>query len=69
MCGTRERPAVSDYGCDDVRICRIFLFYSSLLHFQRAVKAKLRRDNMRALFRVSEIPCDNKIRELMGEKR
>jgi hypothetical protein len=29
------------------------------------MKAKRRRNNMETLFGVSEIPCDNKIRELM----
>jgi hypothetical protein len=42
-----------------------FFLYPSLLHFQRAMKAKRRRNNMETLFGVSEIPCDNKIRELM----
>jgi hypothetical protein len=56
---------VPDYGRADVRICRIFL-YPSLLHFQRAMKVRRRRDNIETLFGVSEIPCDNKIRELTG---
>jgi hypothetical protein len=41
-----------------------FCVYPSLLHFQRAMKAKRRRNNMETLFGVSEIPCDNRIREL-----
>jgi hypothetical protein len=42
-----------------------FFLYPSLLHFQRAMKTKRRRSNMETLFGVSEIPCDNRIRELM----
>jgi hypothetical protein len=30
------------------------------------MKAKRRRNNMETLFGVSEIPCDNRIRELTG---
>jgi hypothetical protein len=41
-----------------------FFLYPSLLHFQRAMEAKRRRNNMEILFGVSEIPCDNKIRKL-----
>jgi hypothetical protein len=41
-----------------------FFLYPSLLHFQRAMKVKRRRNNKETLFGVYEIPCDNKIWEL-----
>ncbi|MDR0409682.1 MAG: hypothetical protein LBH18_04720 [Spirochaetaceae bacterium] len=56
------------YRIADALMCAFavfFLLYPSLLHFQRAIKAKRRRNNMETLFGVSEIPCDNKIQELM----
>jgi hypothetical protein len=43
-----------------------FFLYPSPLHFQRAMKARRRRGNRETLFGVSEIPRNNKIRELMG---
>jgi hypothetical protein len=42
-----------------------FFLYPSLLHFQRVMKTRRRGDNLGTLFGVSEIPSDNKIRELM----
>jgi hypothetical protein len=42
-----------------------FFLYPSLLHFQRGMKTRRQRDNMETLFGVSEISCDNKIRELV----
>jgi hypothetical protein len=49
-----------------IRAFAVFFFlYPSLLYFQRTMKARRRRDNMETLFGVFEIPCDNKIRELM----
>jgi hypothetical protein len=56
------------YRITDTLTCAFavfFFLYPSLLHFQRAMKAKRRRNNMETLFGVSEIPCDNRIRELM----
>ncbi|MDR3356948.1 MAG: hypothetical protein LBO04_07170 [Spirochaetaceae bacterium] len=52
----------------DVLMCAFavfFFLYPSLLRFQRAMKSLRRRNNMETLFGVSEIPCDNTIRELM----
>jgi hypothetical protein len=43
-----------------------FFLYPSLLHFQWAMKARRRLDNMEILFEVSEIPYNNKIWELTG---
>jgi hypothetical protein len=49
------------YRIMDALMCAFavfFFLYPSLLHFQRAMKAKRRRNNMETLFGVSEIPGD-----------
>jgi hypothetical protein len=54
------------YRITDALMCAFavfFFLYPLLLHFQRVMKARRRHDNRETLFGVSEIPCDNKIRD------
>jgi hypothetical protein len=51
------------YRITDALMCAFavfFFLYPSLLHFQRAMKARRRRNNRETLFGVSEIPYDNR---------
>ena len=67
---SRENGRNYRYKLSDILKCAFFVFffqYPSLLDFQRKMQEQRRRNNMETVFKVSEIPGDTQIRNVLDE--